>query len=317
MKTKFFAIIISSMFFLVACENDETPDSRISNDLLEISELNLKLQNVRNLNVNNTHQFGAMAMNLGGLKKKGLKSANANDDSTYWSNWETCAEITNYTDNEGFEVMVMDYGTEGCNEWGELIKGKVTWKWKMDENGYSYEDIYENYSAWGMTIDGYYKGETQWSGMWNGNDFEDSTYFYNWFNEDYEETSTNEENMDIIYEDGEVISYISNFKSKFTFETYIMLEGSFKYESTKGEEYSWDIIEPVVSNYNCMYWIPVSGIEQGAYIDETYSINYGDGTCDNKYTITVNGVTEEITIENDDIWICEDEVPADSSNYGG
>ena len=290
MKTKFFAIILSVLFFATACEKDDTTKSKISEEFLELSELNIKLQNVRNQNVNSTHKFGAMAMNLNGKKKSAL------NDSIY--NWETCAKITKYTDEEGFEVMVMDYGVEGCVEWGELIKGKITLKWKMDKNGYAYEDIYENYSAWGMTINGYYKGESQWTGTWNEDDFGDSTSFYNWFSQDYEEISANEEDMKITLDNGEVITYISNFKSKFTFNSYTMLEGSFSYESSLGDTYTWDIIEPVVSNFDCKYWIPVSGIEEGTYNKDTYKINYGDGTCDNKYTITVNGVTEEIEVNN-------------------
>lgn len=318
MKTKFFAIILSVFFFAVACEKDDTSNSKISDEFMELSELNMKLQNIRNLNVNSTHEFGAMAMNYNGMKKKACKDGPTNyDDSTYWDDWETCAEYTYCTDEEGFEVMIMDYGEEGCIEWGELIKGKITWKWKMDENGYVYEDIYENYSAWGMTINGYYKGESQWTGSWDWNNFEDSTYFFDWFSEDYEEISTNEEDMTITFEDGEVITYISNFKSKFTFNSYTMLEGSFSYESSLGDTYTWDIIEPVVSDFNCMYWVPVSGIEEGTYNEDTYIIDYGDGTCDNKYTITVNGVTEEIEVDYDDIWICDDEEPSDSTNYGG
>ena len=318
MKTKFFAIILSVIFFAVACEEKDISQvkdkSEISEEFMELSELSLKLQNIRNLNVNSTHKFGAMSMGMRGKKKSAFLSDSTNfDDSTYWDNWETCAEITNFVDDEGFDVMIMDYGVEGCEEWGELIKGKVTWKWKMDENGYKYEDIYENYSAWGMTIDGYYKGESQWTGACDESDFEDSTYFYNWFGEDYEEISTNEENMTITFEDGEKITYISNFKSKFTFNSYTMLEGSFSYESSTGDSYNWDIVEPIVSNFDCIYWIPVSGIEEGTYNDDTYRIDYGDGTCDNKYTITVNGVTEIIEVDDSDIWIGDGGEPTDST----
>ncbi|OFX18643.1 MAG: hypothetical protein A2041_04740, partial [Bacteroidetes bacterium GWA2_31_9b] len=233
--------------------------------------------------------------------------------------WESCAEYTYFTDDEGFEVMVVDYGIEGCEEWGELIKGKITWKWRMNNEGYAYENIYENYSSWGMSINGYYKGESQWTGTWNEEDFEDSTYFYNWFSDDSEEISTNEENMTISFDGGEIITYVSNFKSKFTFNSYTMLEGSFSYVSSLGDSYTWDIIEPINSDFTCIYWIPVSGIEEGTFNEDTYSIDYGDGTCDNKYTITVNGVSEEIEINYDDIWISDgdDGTTTDSTNVSG
>jgi hypothetical protein len=307
MKTKFFAIIISVMFFAISCEKDDVADSDVPEGFKELSELNMKLQSLRNMSTNGTYEFGAKAMNLNGFKKKGFKSDATDDDPAYWEDWETCAEINNYTDDEGFDVMVMDYGTEGCIEYGDLIKGKVTWKWKMDETGWAYEDIYEGYSAWGMTINGYYKGESKWSGSVNWDDFEDSTYFYNWFNEDYEEVSTNEEDMIITFEDGEETTYTSNFKSKFTFNSYTMLEGTFNYDSNTGDSYTWEIVKPVISNYDCMYWIPVSGIEEGTENENEFTINYGDGTCDNAYSITVNGVTEIIEIDEEDIWISDED----------
>ena len=252
--------------------------------------------------------------------KNGFKSDSVYyDDSTCWEEWESCAEYTYFTDDEGFEVMIVDYGVDGCEEWGELIKGKITWKWRMNNEGYAYENIYENYSSWGMSINGYYKGESQWTGTWNEEDFEDSTYFYNWFSDDSEEISTNEENMTISFDGGEIITYVSNFKSKFTFNSYTMLEGSFSYVSSLGDSYTWDIIEPIISDFTCIYWIPVSGIEEGTFNEDTYSIDYGDGTCDNKYTITVNGVSEEIEINYDDIWISDgdDGTTTDSTNVSG
>ena len=320
MKTKLYAIVITFLFFAVACEKEITDDSKVSDDFKKISELNMKIQNIRNFGVVNTFEFGSYAMTLNGLKKNCIKSDSVYyDDSTCWEEWESCAEYTYFTDDEGFEVMVVDYGIEGCEEWGELIKGKITWKWRMNNEGYAYENIYENYSSWGMSINGYYKGESQWTGTWNEEDFEDSTYFYNWFSDDSEEISTNEENMTISFDGGEIITYVSNFKSKFTFNSYTMLEGSFSYVSSLGDSYTWDIIEPINSDFTCIYWIPVSGIEEGTFNEDTYSIDYGDGTCDNKYTITVNGVSEEIEINYDDIWISDgdDGTTTDSTNVSG
>ena len=320
MKTKLYAIVITFLFFAVACEKEITDDSKVSDDLKKLSEINMKIQNIRNFGESNTFEFGSNAMTLNGMKKNGFKSDSVYyDDSTCWEEWESCAEYTYFTDDEGFEVMVVDYGIEGCEEWGELIKGKITWKWRMNNEGYAYENIYENYSSWGMSINGYYKGESQWTGTWNEEDFEDSTYFYNWFSDDSEEISTNEENMTISFDGGEIITYVSNFKSKFTFNSYTMLEGSFSYVSSLGDSYTWDIIEPINSDFTCIYWIPVSGIEEGTFNEDTYSIDYGDGTCDNKYTITVNGVSEEIEINYDDIWISDgdDGTTTDSTNVSG
>jgi hypothetical protein len=51
-----------------------------------------------------------------------------------------------------------------------------------------------------------------------------------------------------------------------------------------------------VTSYKCSdIWIPVSGIESvsSKENDQSYSftINYGDGTCDNLATVTENGKT--------------------------
>lgn len=62
----------------------------------------------------------------------------------------------------------------------------------------------------------------------------------------------------------------------------------------KGRTYEVDVVEPLVHKRQC--GIPVSGVKtyliNGA---KQITINYGDGSCDRTFEITVNGVTREIT----------------------
>lgn len=63
-----------------------------------------------------------------------------------------------------------------------------------------------------------------------------------------------------------------------------------------GNEYSWSkrVINPLVKANNCEYIQSGSvGISRNG---KENTINFGDGTCDNKATITINGISVTITL---------------------
>jgi hypothetical protein len=60
------------------------------------------------------------------------------------------------------------------------------------------------------------------------------------------------------------------------------------------------VSEPLITDYKCTEsWVPVSGIEtitttQNDGTSQEYSLNYGNGTCDNLAELTENGQTTTI-----------------------
>lgn len=320
MKNRFIYVVAILIIAVIACEKEQFNGDQLPEDIKKIAELNMKLQNLRNsgsehfrLSINNSITNAASKKSVRALTSDSadviMDSTNVIMDSIIWD-FNSCAEITNYKDDNGYDVTVMDYGVDGCDEWGSLIKGKITTKWKMENNGYYFENIYENYEAYGMTMNGTFSCSTEGGDDWS---FLDSTGTDS--DNDYEVIYTCQENLTITYEDGVSYTFVSSFKDKYTTNSYTMLEGEFEYSSSTGEEYSYRIIEPVLTDFQCQNsYLPVSGIEQWDDGTDNYEINYGDGTCDNIATITENG--ETYTVDFDDQFIDDGTAPADSlTNY--
>ncbi len=71
-----------------------------------------------------------------------------------------------------------------------------------------------------------------------------------------------------------------------------------------GKTYTMDITKSLVYLGSCIKssktFIPVSGTKQLVVTDgKTYTIDYGDGTCNTTFTVTVGSVTKTITAKND------------------
>ena len=71
--------------------------------------------------------------------------------------------------------------------------------------------------------------------------------------------------------------------------------GSVSGVNINGLSYTADIKDPLIKALGC-WWIASGSIEFNAEGKPTVTINYGDGTCDNKATVTVNGKTYDIKI---------------------
>jgi hypothetical protein len=80
----------------------------------------------------------------------------------------------------------------------------------------------------------------------------------------------------------------------------VTLEGSASGTSRKGKSYTMTIEEPLIHKTSCIadgIYMAVQGKKvfniQGT---KQITIDYGDGTCDKTVTITLNGITKDITI---------------------
>lgn len=60
-------------------------------------------------------------------------------------------------------------------------------------------------------------------------------------------------------------------------------------------DYAVEILEPIVYRRDCRLqrvFVPVSGVKEITFGDSVALVDYGDGTCDNEVTITIDGVSE-------------------------
>lgn len=61
-------------------------------------------------------------------------------------------------------------------------------------------------------------------------------------------------------------------------------------------DWSTNILEPLVKKFSCR-WIVKGVVKMQRGTERVAELNYGDGTCDNKATITSNGETREISLQ--------------------
>ncbi|MCF6242380.1 MAG: hypothetical protein L3J74_13655 [Bacteroidales bacterium] len=302
------SIIYSLIIFILAfaaCEKTQVTDNKVDENTVDnFLTVNKKYQEVKNI----TKDFRTF-----GFKKAKLKTfksdSTSNDttwvddhDTTWVDDWGTCATITDTVLEDGSWQTIIDYGEEGCDEYGELVKGKITITWTETQNSFTGTEVYENLSYGDITIDGTATYSSNWTDM-NSEDFA-------W-----------EGSEDLVIDFGnEQITLKGTFKEKMDNVSYSITEGNYEFTSSKGYSYSYKISKPLVYNYSCQdAWIPVEGSEEISYTEgsETtdFVVDYGDGTCDNLYTVTSDGETVEYNFEDE--WTDDGGNDSDSTNVSG
>ncbi|MFN8239732.1 MAG: hypothetical protein U0X39_03165 [Bacteroidales bacterium] len=225
------------------------------------------------------------------------------DTTKYWAP-VTCAKVTETDNEDGTHTTVYDYG-DGCEEYGSLIRGKITYIWKNDANSYYSVVIYDKYYSYGMEMNGVSKysftsdGNSYYT-YGSGGTVSDSVVsimpvFFNWSG-----SSTGREDISMKYDDGNVTVYKSEFSNVWDSISYKVLQGDYYYSSdSEGYEYHYEITSPLVTSYKCTdTWVPVKGVESITTTADgttsTYVLDYGDGTCDNLAKLTENGKTSVV-----------------------
>jgi len=312
MKIKIWIILLTIGVAFSSCQKDDNLDLNKKKEQLKVSQRFLRLKqgftrtrNVVGQNSSNP-KLSPIASKQGGLKSSGTETELSDYD------YETCANITETTDENGNLVVTMNYGAEGCDDFGMLTKGKIITTYYKQEDSSSPEKIKEEYINYSIsysycayidsltectseeqveetiTMNGITVYESEYNEEWNGN--------YNF-----------EEDMTYQYSDGEVIVSQAKYKEKQTEESFIITEGKGLYKG-KDYEYNYEVIVPVVYKFTCdeNIYMPVSGIEKDSYTGKDtegnnesfeYEIDYGNGDCDNIAKVTENGVTEEIDFD--------------------
>lgn len=251
-------------------------------------------------------------------------------DTCVW-NWESCAVVTETVNGDGTTTTVYDFG-EGCYEYGWLTSGKITYIWSTEGNKYYSKVIYDQYYSYGMLMNGfseysfesdgnswvYANGQSTSPGS-SGDTTEliEPVIYFNWSG-----TSSGQDEYTMIFDSGENYSYSSEYSNKWDSLSYTVLVGNYHYVSeTDGYEYLYEVTEPLVTSYSCSdTWVPVSGIESTQYteagVTTNFSVNYGNGTCDNLAKVTENGKTTTVDF-SDYYQICYDQPVSDAVYSSG
>lgn len=284
-------------------------------------------QALERLGFNTSSVLNGQSGSSAGRTKSGarkLTTARTAGDSTeiedYVSEWTTCATETFVENGDGSFTWTLDYGVDGCEDDGYLLKGKLVETYVENGNSFSgtieYFDFGDEYAT--------QNGKSTFSGTWeeSGNE-EDST---DWT---YAGTYEYSEDLTYKYKDEEVeetYAVVASGKESYDEKGFTVSEEDYTYTGTNGDTFSGRVTTPLFYSFTCesnsedeWVFVYVSGVEAYSYKegDESgdFSINYGDGVCDNIVTITENGETYDVDLgkEWEDEW---DEDEADDENSG-
>jgi len=310
-RVKINSIVLLSVLVAtaVSCEKNQRNTDNASEKVKKILELEARMNSINT----GTGKMASFMSVIGYSQLKdgelSISSTDGNsgfpdsikiDTANYWAP-VTCARVTESDNEDGTHTTVYDYGA-GCEEYGSLIKGKITYIWKNDNNNYYSVVIYDHYYVKGIERNGiskysftsdmnssYTVKDTGTSGdslvsimpvqfLWSG-------------------TCAGHEEITLLYDDGNSTFLKSEYLNEWDSISYRVVEGDYYFSSkTEGYEYHYLVSTPLITDYRCSEtWVPVSGIETITTTEngETteYSLDYGTGNCDNLARLTENGKT--------------------------
>lgn len=183
-------------------------------------------------------------------------------------------------------VMTVDFGTSGCTDLkGNVRKGKLifTYEGKRFMPGSTVVTTTDNYSINGVTLEGTrtltnVQESTSDAPRFNVTLADGKATFANGL------SATRESNITFQWH-----------RTDNPLDDYLQIENTSAASGVTrlGRQYSVDVVEDMIFKRHC--GIAVSGIKK--YIidgDKEISIDYGDGTCDRSFIITINGVSRTI-----------------------
>lgn len=242
------------------------------------------------------------------LRGKNSAAARSAQDACYTESF------TEFED--GSYEYILDFG-EGCEFYGEFMKGKLVETGSYDDS--TFQDKIE-YMAFGG-VDWEISGIEEYEGSYTEDDINEDIWSVS-----YEfSTDLTEKFIDFGYEEDEEVStgeelieltYVASGSETMDESSFTVINASTSVVVSTGEEFTSDA-DTLFMDFNCDeddVWIFVSGTESGTYsfptedgsdgiISGTYSIDYGNGTCDNIVTITENGISEDVDLgEEWDDW---------------
>ena len=285
MKTKFllFAALFSITFFIGCSTNESVDLPSTSNtiqtdDVIANSEIDASLDDVT---IIAEDQFSVQ------------QSLTARTSGPVMSMMPLCATITTVLTNDIF-TKTIDFGTVGCTlPNGNVIKGKIIISFSKNFQtpsrtiSYTLEGFYHNgrLIEGNKTITHELKGTALLAAL--------------------HPVTTHSIDMKITFADGKVYSRIGTrvremtvgFDTMGNWEDNVLLVWGYNITTfPNGEKYTFTITTPLRIAMSCKMPFPVKGIITIVKNDAQAVLDYGNGDCDKLATVTINGITKEITL---------------------
>lgn len=283
MKTKFLLFGASvALFLFISCNSNEKIQSATavsSTDVAVVSKIDASVNDVAAIAED---QF-AIQQSLTNKSSVAIKSI-----------LPTCATITTVLAN-GTWTRTIDFGTAGCAlPNGNLLKGKIIISFANDFTSltrtisYSFEGFYHN----GKLL----QGSRTIVQTLKSTDLLATIHPVSTFTID----------MSVTFADGKVYTrtgirvreMVAGFDTPSIWEDNVFLEtGNGSTTLPNGDIITSTITTPLRFAMSCNLPFPVLGVISITKNDSAGVLDFGNGDCDNLATITVNGVTKEISLE--------------------
>lgn len=89
----------------------------------------------------------------------------------------------------------------------------------------------------------------------------------------------------------------TKYRGETSEENYVTLIGNASGELQDDTPYTMDIVTEILITGACNIKVPISGIKEFVAGENSLSIDFGDGTCDNLADVTLNGETRTIELK--------------------
>ncbi len=184
--------------------------------------------------------------------------------------------------------LTIDYGNGTmCKDSTEVRKGKLIDMFKLIirlKDSISY-DLTES-----VTFEGYQKDSVKVDGVFSSKSTSDAV------------STLSINNAKITYADGTFVTWSGSLTNEYKLAGFHerdhesrQVSGSISGTNRSGSAFSASITKAILYEYACSKNIPVAGTVELTVGSASSTIDYGNGTCDKEYTITVSGTTTTYT----------------------
>jgi len=285
MKTKFLLFVtLFSITLFIGCSTNESVDlpsssnTILTDDVIANSEIDASLDDVT---IIAEDQFSVQ------------QSLTSKTSGPIMSMLPPCATITTDLTNDTF-TKTIDFGTVGCTlPNGNVVKGKIIISFS------------KNFLTPSRTISYTLVGFFHNGKLIEGNKTITHEIKSTKLLAALHPVTTHSIDMKITFPDGKVYSrtgtrvreMAEGFDTIGNWEDNVFLVWGYNVTTfPNGEKYTFTITTPLRIAMSCKMPFPVKGIITIVKNDAEAMLDYGNGDCDKLATITINGVTKEITL---------------------
>ncbi|MDC1162548.1 hypothetical protein OAT18_03820, partial [Tenacibaculum sp.] len=181
------------------------------------------------------------------------------------------------------KIVTLDFGQECLGKRGRKLSGKIIIEYFKDDNEKSKKVTFEGFSVNGRTIEGS-KSFSKMKENLNGNPEFTKTF----------DIVVTFKNGDSISKKGTKIKeQIEGKETDSREDNVYAISGNWEFVNKDGNIKSAVIKTNLIRKYSCEYI--VSGVVEIAKGERSFTLDFGDGTCDNKATVTNSeGTVKEI-----------------------